>query len=736
MLINSFQNVKKIVVKQETFSRSVFIDKSDLTASQKNPHLKSFGEDGVAMCQNQGKNAVPVLLNNSDLMLGKTLRGRYQIIRQLGSGGFSTTFVAKDLDLPGQPLCVVKQLKSNDSDPSILQTVRRLFDTEAQVLYRLGKHEQIPQLYAHFEENQEFYLVQEYIEGEDFSQELHTGKTFNEAQLIGFLQDVLRTLAFVHEQDVIHRDIKPSNLIRRQKDGKIVLIDFGAVKEIRSLVLHSGEQMTGTILIGSSGYMPTEQLKGKPRFNSDIYAVGVTAIQLLTGSSPEEFEEDAETGEIIWREYASISNELTVILEKMVRSHFRDRYQSVKEVLGDLDKLHNYTGSPTQILISGESQHSYFQKYFYLVIILVTVGLSIGVAKLWNSLQPEESGSSSPEIIVTPTPKPTLSSPKNEAVELLRQGKTLIELQRYEDAISSLDKALQIDSKYPEAWMKRGQALSKLQKYEEAQKSYEEALKIKSEYSQAWYERGLALEQLNRYDLAQESLIKAIEIQPNYAEAWYNLAEIQIKEKKYQEAEISLNKATEIKPDNQEAWYKLGVVLNQIKQPKKALIALNKALQIDINYLEAWIEHGSTLTQLKQNEEALISLNKALEINSQLAEAWQKRGYILGQLKRYDEAIASLDKAIQIKSDYAEAWYQRGVILAQINNEDEAIASLDKAIQIKSDYAEAWYHRGLVLEKKQKFPEAIEAYNKTIQIWPANQEAIAKRKRLQRRLGR
>ncbi|MBE9225193.1 tetratricopeptide repeat protein [Phormidium sp. LEGE 05292] len=683
------------------------------------------------MCQNQGKKAVPVLLDDSNLMLGKTLRGRYQIIRQLGSGGFSTTFVAKDLDLPGQPLCVVKQLKSNDSDPSVLQTVRRLFDTEAQVLYRLGKHEQIPQLFAHFEESQEFYLVQEYIQGEDFGQELLTGKTLNESQLIAFLQDILKTLAFVHEQDVIHRDIKPSNLIRRQKDGKIVLIDFGAVKEIRSLVLHSGEQMTGTILIGSSGYMPSEQLKGKPRFNSDIYAVGVTAIQLLTGVSPDEFEENVETGEMIWREHASISNELAVILEKMVRSHFRDRYQSVKEVLFDIDKLYNYTGYATKILMSAETKHTYFKKYFYLLIILLTAGLSFGVAKLWNYLQNQNTATPTPEAIATPP----LVSPNNQAAKLLEQGKTLIELQRYEEAINILDQALQIDTKYPDAWVKRGQALSKLQKYEEAQKSYEEALKIKSEYSQAWYERGLALEKLNRDELAQESLIKAIEIQPNYAEAWYNLGEIRIKEKKFQEAYICLTKATEIKPDYSEFWYKLGVVLNQLKQPKKALIALNKALEIESNYVEAWIEHGSTLAELKQNEEALVSFNKALEINSESAEAWQKRGYILGELKRYDEAIASLDKAIQIKSDYAEAWYQRGVILAKLNNDDEAIASLDKATQIKPDYAEAWYHRGLILEKKQKLPEAIEAYNKTIQIWPANQEAIAKRKRLQKKSG-
>ena len=684
------------------------------------------------MCQNQCKNAVPVLQNDSELMLGKTLRGRYQIIRQLGSGGFSTTFVAKDLDLPGQPLCVVKQLKSNDSDPSLLQTVRRLFDTEAQVLYRLGRHDQIPQLYAHFEENQEFYLVQEYVEGEDISQELLTDKILNESQIIDFLQDVLGILAFVHEQDVIHRDIKPSNLIRRQKDGKIVLIDFGAVKEIRSLVLHSGEQMTGTILIGSSGYMPSEQLKGKPRFNSDIYAVGVTAIQLLTGVSPDKFEEDLESGEIIWRNQISISNELARILDKMVRSHFKDRYQSVKELLFDLDKLRNYTGAVTQILPSADNKYIYFKKYFYILILLLTAGLCFGMAKFWNYVHSKNAVISSSKVDITPI----FVSQNNQAIKLLKQGKTLIELQRYEEAINIIDQSLHFDPKYPESWVRRGQALSKLQKYEEAQKSYEEALKIQEDYSLAWYERGLTLEKLNRYELAQESLMKAIEIQPNYPEAWYNLGKIQSQEKRYKEAYFSFNKATEIKPDYSDAWYRLGVVLNKIKQPKKALTALNKALEIENNHIEAWIEYGSTLTELKQYEEAFVSFNQALEINAESADAWQERGYILGELKRYDEAIASLDKAIQIKPDYAEAWYHRGVILGQMNNNDEAIASLDKATQIKPDYHAAWYQRGLILEKQQKIAEAIEAYNKSIQIWPANQEAIANRKRLQRKLGR
>lgn len=164
-------------------------------------------------------------------MIGTILRGRYAILKQLGSGGFGETYIAEDRDLPGSPQCVVKRLQPQSHDPFVLQTAKRLFDTEAAVLYQLGSHDQIPRLMAHFEENQQFYLVQEFVDGRDLSQELFPGVRWNEAQVLAFLRDTLRILEFVHQQNVIHRDIKPANIIRRFSDNKLALIDFGAVKE-------------------------------------------------------------------------------------------------------------------------------------------------------------------------------------------------------------------------------------------------------------------------------------------------------------------------------------------------------------------------------------------------------------------------------------------------------------------------------------------------------------------------
>lgn len=267
------------------------------------------------------------------MLIGEILRNRYKIIKLLGSGGFSNTYLAEDLDLPNHPVCVVKHLKPKDSSPRVLQISRRLFDSEAQTLYRLGNNQdQIPRLFAHFEEKGEFYLVQEFIDGEDLSREIIPGKRFSESEVTKLLQDILEVLAVVHQQNIIHRDIKPQNLMRRL-DGKIVLIDFGAVKEISTLVMNTQGQSSFTVAIGTPGYMPSEQANSDPKFSSDIYAVGMLGIQALTGLQPHELPKDPTNGEIIWRNWTNVSSKLAKILTKMVSYHFNQRYRTAAEAL-------------------------------------------------------------------------------------------------------------------------------------------------------------------------------------------------------------------------------------------------------------------------------------------------------------------------------------------------------------------------------------------------------------------
>ncbi|MFQ4145415.1 protein kinase domain-containing protein [Chlorogloeopsis sp. ULAP02] len=278
-------------------------------------------------------------------MIGQLLAGHYKVLEVLGEGGFGQTYIVEDIHLPGKPNCVLKHLKTTSTDPESLETARRLFQKEADTLQQLGNHSQIPRLLAYFEEKQQFYLVQEFIEGHPLSRELPLGKRWTEDQTIEMLIEVLSILEFVHTQGVIHRDIKPDNLIRRVSDNKLVLIDFGAIKQLRSQTAIGAGQQNITIIVGTRGYMPSEQIRRLPRPSSDIYALGMMGIQALTGVYPHELQDDPNTGEILWQDLASITPELTAILAKMTRYHFKERYQTASEVLAALRGLGNSINS-------------------------------------------------------------------------------------------------------------------------------------------------------------------------------------------------------------------------------------------------------------------------------------------------------------------------------------------------------------------------------------------------------
>ncbi len=267
---------------------------------------------------------------------GEKLAGRYLVVKTLGSGGFGTTYLAQDTQRPGQPACVVKHLKPDSKDEFVLTTARRLFTSEAEILEKLGKHDQVPALLAYFEENGQFYLAQEFIDGHPLSQEIKRGAPWPQDKVIRMLADVLGTLDFVHQNGVIHRDIKPDNLIRRKSDGKLVLIDFGAVKEIQDPKVAAQQRTGATVAIGTVGYAPAEQAQGKPQFASDIYSLGILAICALTGREPDQLESDPQTGELVWRTGTSVSHALGTVLDRMVRYQYSRRYANAGEALAAL----------------------------------------------------------------------------------------------------------------------------------------------------------------------------------------------------------------------------------------------------------------------------------------------------------------------------------------------------------------------------------------------------------------
>ncbi len=269
------------------------------------------------------------------------LSNRYQVLRVLGSGGFGQTFLAEDTQMPSRRICVIKQLKAIADNPNIYKLVRDRFQREAATLETLGKDDcLVPELYASFCEDDEFYLVQEWIEGQDLGDIVRNQGCLSETQVKKLLLDILPTLEHIHDKGIIHRDIKPENIILRNRDRLPVLIDFGAVKATVATAMTAQGDVTCSVVIGTPTFMPSEQAIGRVGFASDLYSLGLTAIYLLTGKLSSELDNAPQTGELSWQRYASNFNPAFVaILDKAIRLNFRDRYASAKEMLAALRKI-------------------------------------------------------------------------------------------------------------------------------------------------------------------------------------------------------------------------------------------------------------------------------------------------------------------------------------------------------------------------------------------------------------
>ncbi|NJN48723.1 MAG: serine/threonine protein kinase [Alkalinema sp. RL_2_19] len=254
--------------------------------------------------------------------------------------------MAEDTRTPSQRRCVVKQLKPVAATSGLQEIIKQRFTREAAVLEELGHdNRQIPLLYAYFEEQNEYYLVQEYIQGETLTQRVQRHGLWSEATVQNLLQQMLPVLAYIHDRGIIHRDIKPDNIILRQKDGIPVLIDFGAVKEAMNSAMSAPGQVVGppapSMVIGTAGFMAPEQAVGRPMFSSDLYALSLTVIYCLTGKLPNELENNPTTGEIYWqRSCPHLEPTLAAALAQAILPNSHGRFATAQAMMQALEQPH------------------------------------------------------------------------------------------------------------------------------------------------------------------------------------------------------------------------------------------------------------------------------------------------------------------------------------------------------------------------------------------------------------
>lgn len=492
--------------------------------------------------------------------------GHYKVISCLRTTQFSETYKAEDTHLFGNALCVIKKLRPQSNQSFVLETASRLFESEGKTLKNLGTHSRIPQLKAFFEENNNFYLVQEYIEGKDLSSEILPGVQLDRQKVLELLVEVLNILDFVHRKNVIHRDIKPSNLIRRESDGKVILIDFGAVKEVTNptIVSHHGREVEDlTVAVGTFGYMPPEQQMGRPRCNSDIYALGMTAIQALTGIHPNDLPRDSNTDEVVWRNLVKNNRgrfgALANIIDRMVRRNFIDRYQTAEEVLKDIGRIDPHSiVDPNSIEPDGTRRSRKPSFPAWKLGLVGAIVLVVGGAMILI-----------PRFIST-----------SQAINFYNDGNSLLDAGKYQEAIAAFDRAIKIKPRFASALTNRGFALGKMQRYLEKFSSCDKATQADPQFAEAWNCKGLARFELKQYQLAIQEYESAIAVDSNSSQAWFNK----------------------------------GQALLQIKQYEESLAASREALFLNQDYFLAWTQTCRALYELQRYQEAKINCEKSLKL--------------------------------------------------------------------------------------------------------------------------
>lgn len=512
--------------------------------------------------------------------------GYYLLALVGGKNRFRQTYLGTNLPDTITPEFIIKKIAVPENSPHSFEEAYRLFQKEADILHKLGQHPQIPEQLDEFPKDGVFYLVQERIQGEPLASKLMEGKPWRESEVIALLEEMLDILKFFHQVSGPHLDMSPGSFIRRDSDGKLVLIDFGAARQ----------QALSPIELGTRGYMPQNPARETPGFHTDIYAVGAIAIQALTGVSPTILHEGQSS--FRWRDRAQVSDRLANILDRMVDRYFRNRYQSVNEVLNDLKHNNTLLKSSNfsfRSLIKKISKPTNYKESFligFTSLVLLSVALIGGfiISKL---------------VI---------------AFINFSSGQNHLNNQEWERAIDSYDKTLKLKPHFYEALNLRGYAYGQIQNHEQklrdclSSTNIQEGLEVdERDYSfqQALNCQITAQSALGKYPEARQTCERGLQTYPDNdfdfpRITFFNCAEVFYRSQKNEEdlkqALDYVNRALEKQPDYTFALTLQGKIYEKLQQFNQALKSFNTALESDPNYQPAKDGKERVESLMRQNQ--------------------------------------------------------------------------------------------------------------------------------------
>lgn len=624
---------------------------------------------------------------------------RYRIIELLSGSLGSRSYLSEDTSQSNFNQYVVKQFLPPSKDPTLLRITHNVLETEVKPLDILTqKDDRIQNLITFFEKNKNFYLVRKYIVGQPLNKEIVSGKTLNSEQVINLLLEILEILVFIHSRGIVHRNLKPANIIRRESDSKLVLTDFGAPQEAVSNV------------VASSEYMPIEQIHNNPQPNSDIYTLGIIAIEALTGLPAREItnqknQKNADVEKIIWypRSY-KINPKLAKIIDKMVHLNYQNRYQSAKEVLEDLQAINQPKFNPVYQKLSKNPK------------LIAGIGSFIIIGAVgWLIYAPKN---------------------LNYARQLYQQGITNYKKAEYKQAIKLLSQAIRINPEYSSAYNSRGDAYYRLGDYEKSQQDSSAAIRNNPNDANAYYDRGFSLYFLGEYNGAIIDYNQAIKLNPDNANAYYGrgLARYEIKEN--QKAITDLNQAIAINPKFASAYFQRGIIHREIKEKLEAIKDFEKAIEINPKYIEAYYERGKTRYALNEKPAAKKDFTKVIELDSKYVDAYIARADVYNDLGYPKQAYEDYEKAIEMNPEDAKAYIHRGKYRFKMKDVEGAIENYNQAIKLDSTQATAYNNRGNAYLELGKWKQAMADYSKAIELNPEYAQAYYNRGLLRTDLGK
>ena len=700
------------------------------------------------------------------------LNHRYRVLKSLAEGGFGQTFLVEDTQMPSRRQCVIKQLKPMNDRPEVFKIVQDRFSREAAVLEAVGKgSSQIPDLYAYFEEGGQFYLVQDWIEGEPLVNLVQ--EDWPEDRVRSLLQSALKALAHVHRQNIIHRDIKPDNIILRKSDDLPCLIDFGAVKELMSTVVRQSGATQSSLVIGTPGFMPPEQAAGRPTFSSDLYSLAMTMIFLLTNRSPAELPTNSHTGEVLWQQFApDLDDQLANALTRAVHPYTQNRYPTAADMLAAVASntveqrpttleqpiavgsqvptvaavagvggaVASYASGAAQVtspntVVSTPSPGSvspvsaassglpWKQVGMAAGGLLLAGGVLFGIRPMlsFENRASVAQVENFPEVIQTL--ESTLEESPDDTEAQLQLSDSYREVGDYEAALAQAESVLSQEPDNARALMAKGKVQFATGDYQGAIATFTTATDSNGGSAEALVERGNAYYETGEYDEAVDDYRSALQKDPDYAQAYREWASVNVVRGNHQEALQNLDLAIENGDESILAYTGRGNRKSDLGDRAGAAEDWKKSSELPASTAREYSARGFSKSRLNRKQDALDDYNQALIVNPNSVKAIINQAYLKYESGELEQALSVIENALSVNPNSTTSLILQGEIRSNSYPADQegAIASYSKALDVNPNDPDILNNRCSAYFATQQLELAITDCDRGLQVNPRSE---------------